>query len=81
MGKEGRTVGVTVRVFAGAGLPVTREEEVRLPAGSRLGELLARYPAPDRFRIVILNGTPARGSDPVLRAGDAVALFPALDGG
>jgi molybdopterin converting factor small subunit len=54
---------------------------IKVPAGTRVADLLARFDLPtDESKVILVNG---RDADPerVLEEGDVVGVFPSMAGG
>ena len=90
MNTTAATIPVTLKLYAslGAFLPVghaRNEAQVSVPDGTTILALLDRHNVPrEACHLVLLNGVfqpPATRGSVILKAGDAVAVWPPVAGG
>ncbi len=80
--EQNNTIRIEVKLFADLTKFGPERSSIDLPEGSTVKSILEKYRIPKEKRklIILVNGRPCHGKDPILQGGDVVAIFPPIGG-
>jgi molybdopterin converting factor small subunit len=78
-----KEISITIKFFADLRKYGPKKDDINLPEGSSIQKILEKYkiPTTNRNIIILVNGTPHKTRNYIIKEGDVIAIFPPIAGG